>query len=65
MMQPSVDVGEDEVGFAAIIGQFDSIINTASNEQKGMSSLLTTLLEDPVYFSYPKPGTNTINTSLQ
>mmetsp|Transcript_23009 Transcript_23009/g.49798 ORF Transcript_23009/g.49798 Transcript_23009/m.49798 type:complete len:572 (+) Transcript_23009:141-1856(+) len=36
VMQPSVDIGDDEVGFASAIGQFDSLIDTVSNEQKGM-----------------------------
>ena len=42
-MQPAVAVGieggkddDDEVGFATAVGQFDSLIDTISNERKGM-----------------------------
>ena len=42
-MQPSVESGDDEVGFASAIGQFDSLIDTLSNEQRG--SIITE--EDP------------------
>ncbi|KAL7536472.1 hypothetical protein ACHAXR_007182 [Thalassiosira sp. AJA248-18] len=37
VMQPAVESGDDEVGFASAIGQFDSIIDTIANEQKGMA----------------------------
>ncbi|KAL9184199.1 hypothetical protein ACHAXT_002285 [Thalassiosira profunda] len=36
VLQPSVLRGEDEVGFTTAVGQFDSIIDTIANEQKGM-----------------------------
>lgn len=38
VMSPSVyiDDDNDDVGFANVIGQFDSLIDTISNEQKGM-----------------------------
>lgn len=36
VLSPSVDDGDDEVGFASAIGQFDSLIDTIANEQKGM-----------------------------
>lgn len=36
VMGPSVERGDDEVGFSSAIGQFDSIIDTIANEQKGM-----------------------------
>jgi len=36
VLQPSVQSGDDEVGFANAIGQFDSLIDTIANEQKGM-----------------------------
>lgn len=37
VMGPSVDTDEDnDVGFASAIGQFDSLIDTLANEQKGM-----------------------------
>lgn len=42
-MQPSVESGDDEAGFASAIGQFDSLIDTLSNEQRG--SIITE--EDP------------------
>jgi hypothetical protein len=35
-MHPVVQSGDDEVGFASAIGQFDSLIDTLSNEQGGM-----------------------------
>ena len=35
-MQPAVESGDDEVGFASAIGEFDSLIDTLSNEQRGM-----------------------------
>ena len=34
-MQPSVESGDDEVGFASAVGQFDSLIDTLSNEHRG------------------------------
>jgi len=38
IMQPSVDIGEeDDVGFASAIGEFDSLIDTVENERKGAS----------------------------
>ncbi|KAL7540152.1 hypothetical protein ACHAWF_006608 [Thalassiosira exigua] len=35
-MQPAVDMNEDEIGFANSIGQFDSLVDTIANEQKGV-----------------------------
>ena len=38
VLEPSVDVGkEDDVGFSDTVGEFDSIIDTIGNEQKGVS----------------------------
>ena len=38
VLEPSVDVGkEDDVGFSDAVGEFDSIIDTIGNEQKGVS----------------------------
>ena len=38
VLSPSVDIGdnEEEVGFTTAIGQFDSLIDTIANEQKGV-----------------------------
>ncbi len=38
LMQPAVESGDEEVGFASAIGQFDSLIDTLSNEQRGIIS---------------------------
>lgn len=36
VMQPAVESGDDEVGFARAVGRFDSLIDTISNEQRGL-----------------------------
>mmetsp|Transcript_10343 Transcript_10343/g.23605 ORF Transcript_10343/g.23605 Transcript_10343/m.23605 type:complete len:467 (+) Transcript_10343:231-1631(+) len=37
VLEPSVDIGkEDDVGFSDAVGEFDSIIDTIGNEQKGI-----------------------------